>query len=138
MNVSPSIGQRLAQSGLKSMYSNGVTNGREQAGIGGTYLDAIRDKSDIQVEKLVLETARTPFDRVDRWRSQVAVSDAALSAVAAGIGGTVGMTLAVVGKEAMYHHSLEYLGDQAIIAIDFTQAVSLHSEDPVQRTLAET
>ncbi len=134
----PPIGQRLAQSGLKSMWSDGVRYGREQAAIGESYLEAIRDKSDVSTEKVVVETANRSFDRVERWRSQVAVADAALSAVAAGVGGTVGLTLAAVGKEAMYHRSLEYIGDQAIIAIDFTQALSLHSEDPVQRTLAET
>jgi hypothetical protein len=138
MNINPTIGQRLAQSGLKSMYSPGVHNGKEQAGIGGSYLDAISDKSEISTEKLVSKTAKGSWNRVDRWRSQVAVADAALSAMAAGVGGSVGMALAMVGAKAMYHKDLQFLTDQARIAIDFTQAVSLHSEDPVQRSLAET
>lgn len=133
------IGPSLARQGLNAMYHHSVQYGKEQAGIGDTYLGSIESQSQDVNEKTVASTAREAWNDVERWRGQVAVAAAALNAIAAGtVAGPLGAALAHVGADAMYNDTITTIRDQAFVGLTFTRAVRDNSTDPTQKALADT
>jgi len=139
MTTATGIGPALANQGLKAMYHHSVQYGTEQARIGDTYLGSIETQSQDANEKIVATTAREAWNDVEKWRGQVAVAKAALTAIAAGaVGGPLGTALANVGEEAMYNDTITTIRDQAFVGLTFTRAVRDNTTDPTQRALADT
>lgn len=139
MTTATGIGPSLARQGLNAMFHHSVQYGTEQAGIGGTYLDSIELQSQDANEKTVAKTAKEAWNDVEKWRGQVAVANAALSAIAGGtVGGPLGAALAHVGAEAMYNDHITTIRDQAFVGLAFTAAVRDNTTDDTQRALAAT
>lgn len=136
MNIN-GIGPRLAAQGRKAMFNSNIRFGKEQAAIGETYLKSIREQSDVRDEQVVAQTARQAWSGVQQWRGQVAVADAALGAIAGGIAGPLGATLAAVGNSAMFSPHISTIRDQAIVGLEFTRAVRDYSTDDAQRAAAD-
>ena len=137
-NYNDGIGQTVAGQGLRAMFSPSVTHGKDQARIGGQYLNEVAARSSSSNERLVANTAHQAWNQVERWRGQVAASEAALSAISAGsVGGPIGSVLSQVGLSAMFSSNIGTVRDQATVGLVFTSAVHQNTQDPAQRAGAE-
>lgn len=138
ITTAPSLGQTLAQQGLKAMYHHSVQYGKDQASIGETYLGSVASHSDNLIEKQVAATAQHAWDSCETWRGQVGAAKAALSAISAGVGGAMGVALGRVGADAMYNDTIATVRDQVHVGYAFVGAVRDHSTDNTEKALAET
>jgi hypothetical protein len=137
MNVS-TIGATLSRQGLKAMYASSVANGQEQGVIGASYLNSIEDRADVGTEKAVAGAAATATRSISTWRAQVALADAAMNAIAAGVTGPAGPAIAAVCHDAMFGNILQKGQDQGVMGQSCLGSIAREASSDSERILAET
>lgn len=128
--------RQLAREGLQRQGNQTYVNARK---VGDSYLGAIAREGG--QEGLVASIALNACARKMYDQSAYAGQNRALQALAAGIGGPIGPTLAAIGYDGMHKtiwHDASYAyHDGRSMGESYLDAIKAHSQDPTERSLAQ-